>query len=104
MLHVYAAAREYILCGFAQQETQRTAIYSHSAGFAAIDELNVFALVYFEFQTLGYVVDLGGNDRVRLFEFEIGQHLQERSPFRILPVGAGILAIDLQHDGMWVFW
>ncbi len=97
MLHVYPAPRENVCSGLAHEEAQGPAVNSHSTGFTAIDEFYVLALIDFELQALRDVVYLCRDYRVGCLKFEIGQHLKQGSPLGVFPVGAGVLAIDLQH-------
>ena len=97
VFHEDTALREDVRRGFAEQETERAAVGPHAAGLAHVDEFNVLVLVDPEFQALGNVIDLGGDNRVRLVERKLAEHLQEAGAF-LEPFGrARVLAVDLDH-------
>ena len=97
VLHEDTALRKDVRRGFAEQETERAAVGPHAAGLAHVDEFDVLVLVDPEFQALGNVIDLGGDNRVRLVERKLAEHLQEAGAF-LEPFGrARVLAVDLDH-------
>ena len=97
MLHVQLAVREHVQGRLVHQEAQGAEVNPPSAGVPHVQELDVLVLVNLEFKALGDVVHLRRNDRVGTVELEIREHLDKGSPFRILPGGLRVLAIDLQH-------
>ena len=50
-----------------------------------------------EAQAFRHVVDFGGEDVVRLFEFECVRNVFQGDSFRKLPGGSGVFAVDFNH-------
>jgi hypothetical protein len=56
-------AREYVLCGFVEYETQRADIDAVPRSCTGIEEFDVAILIESELEALRHVVDFGTDDR-----------------------------------------
>ena len=97
MLDIDPAALEHLVGCLAEQEEQGALIHPHTARVCSIQKLYFPVVVNPEFESLGDIVDLGGNDGVRSVKFKFREHFQERGTFHELLVAPCVLAINGNH-------